>query len=165
MKKKISKELDLYFTNNFPYKSEKISNKIYTVVVGIGGNIGDTKRIFDKLFISLKSDSRFSIVQTSPLLKNPPFGFLEQNYFLNAIIVFKTNLSPLRVLDAMQRYENRYKRKRSFQDAPRTLDNDIIFIKKNNSNIKLNTKRLVVPHHGYKQRDSVMIPLKYITKF
>ena len=165
MKKKISKELDLYFTNNFPYKSEKISNKIYTVVVGIGGNIGDTKRIFDKLFISLKSDSRFSIVQTSPLLKNPPFGFLEQNYFLNAIIVFKTNLSPLIALDAMQRYENRYKRKRSFQDAPRTLDNDIIFIKKNNSNIKLNTKRLVVPHHGYKQRDSVMIPLKYITKF
>jgi len=165
MKKKISKELNLYFTNNFPYKSEKISNKKYTIAMGIGGNIGNTKQIFDKLLIALKSDSRFSIVQTSPLLKNPPFGFLKQNYFLNALIVFKTNLSPLRVLDAMQRYENRYKRKRSFQDAPRTLDNDIIFIKKNSFNIKLNTKRLVVPHHGYKQRDSVMIPLKYITKF
>ncbi|HIP12984.1 MAG TPA: 2-amino-4-hydroxy-6-hydroxymethyldihydropteridine diphosphokinase [Arcobacter sp.] len=165
MKKRISKELNLYFTNNFPYKSKKTSNKKYSVVIGIGGNIGNTKKIFNQLFLDLKSDSRFSIVQTSPLLKNPPFGFLEQNYFLNALIVFKTNLSPLRVLDAMQRYENRFKRKRSFQDAPRTLDNDIIFIKNNNTNIKLNTKRLIVPHHGYKQRDSVLIPLKYITKF
>jgi len=165
MKKKISKELNLYFNNNFPYKNKNKSNKKYSVIIGIGGNIGDTRLLFNKLFKDIKNDARFTIIQTSPLLLNPPFGYLEQNYFLNALIYFKTNLSPLETLNAMQRYENRYKRKRSFQDAPRTLDNDIIFIKQKYKNLKINSKRLIVPHHGWKVRVSVKIPLKYITKF
>ena len=165
MKKKISKELNLYFNNNFPYKNKNKSNKKYSVIIGIGGNIGDTRLLFNKLFKDIKNDARFTIIQTSPLLLNPPFGYLEQNYFLNALIYFKTNLSPLETLNAMQRYENRYKRKRSFQDAPRTLDNDIIFIKGKYQNLKIKSRRLIVPHHGWKARESIKIPLKYITKF
>jgi 2-amino-4-hydroxy-6-hydroxymethyldihydropteridine diphosphokinase len=157
MKKKINKNLTLYFNNLYPKYRKKQSSKSNLVTIGIGGNIGDTQKRFKKLFLMLDGDSRFTIIKTSPLLKNPPFGYLDQDDFFNAIIVLKTDLSPFASLKAFQRYENRFKRTRSFQDAPRTLDLDIIFFNK----IKINTKQLTIPHKGYNTRDSVLIPLQY----
>ncbi len=161
-KKNLSSTLTLYFNNNFPFKSKGLSNKKYMVTVGIGGNIGNTKQRFNKLFLALQKDSRFKIIQTTPLLKNPPFGYLEQSDFLNGLMVLKTNIAPMPLLKQMQRYENRFGRKRSFKDAPRTLDIDIIFIKKNNSKLEIRNSKLTVPHLDWKNRNSVTIPLSYL---
>ncbi|WP_421716054.1 2-amino-4-hydroxy-6-hydroxymethyldihydropteridine diphosphokinase [Arcobacter arenosus] len=158
MKKKLRDDLTLFKTSNFPKKFKSQSNKKYQVTIGIGGNIGDTKKIFDKLILSLKGDSRFDLLITSPLLLNPPFGYLEQNEFLNGIIILKTNLSPNEFLKNMNRLEKRFGRKRSFQDAPRTLDIDIIFF----DNKKINTKKLIIPHKDWANRESVLIPLKHL---
>lgn len=160
MKKKLTKDLTLFFIPNFPKRFKTFSNKKYSVTIGIGGNIGDTKKLFNKLLLSLRSDSRFDLLMTSPLLLNPPFGYLEQNEFLNGIITIKTNLSPNEFLKNMQRLENRFGRKRSFQDAPRTLDIDIIFFDKR----KINSKKLIVPHKDWANRKSVIIPLNLIKK-
>ena len=156
MKEKLSPTLALFYSSNFPKKFNSNSLKKYSVIIGIGGNIGNTKKIFDKLILCLKKDSRFTLLMTSPLLKNPPFGFLEQSDFLNGIIRLKTNLCPNSFLKAMQRYEIKFGRKRSFQDAPRTLDIDIIFFE----NKKINTKNLIIPHKNWANRESVIIPLK-----
>ena len=156
MKKKLTQNLTLFYTSNYPKKFNSTSNKKYSVTIGIGGNIGNTKKIFDKLILCLKKDSRFTLLMTSPLLKNPPFGFLEQSDFLNGIIALKTNLAPNEFLKNMQRLEKRFGRKRSFQDAPRTLDIDIIFF----NNKKINTKDLIVPHKDWANRESVIIPLE-----
>ncbi len=137
------------------------SSKKYKVTLGIGGNLGNVKQTFNKLLLSIQNDSRFDILSTSPLLLNPPFGFLEQNFFLNGIITLKTNLAPNEFLKNMQRLENRFGRKRSFQDAPRTLDIDIIFFDKR----KINTEQLIIPHKDWANRESVIIPLKYMNKF
>ena len=158
MKKKIDNSLSLYFSNTFPCESLKISKKPNIVTIGIGGNIGNVFKRFKKLFLAFKSDSRFSLIQTSPLLINPPFGYIDQDDFLNAIVVLKTDLSPIECLRAFQRYEKRFQRVRTFQDAPRTLDIDIIFY----NDFKIKTQKLTLPHHGYRDRDSVLIPLKYI---
>ena len=158
MKKKLSKKLTLFYTNNFPKKFNNNSSKKHTVTLGIGGNMGNTKQIFDKLILCLKNDSRFTLLMTSALLKNPPFGFLEQNDFLNGIIMIKSDLCPNKLLQAMQRYETKFGRKRSFQDAPRTLDIDIIFF----DNKKIDTKNLIIPHKNWANRESVIIPLKYM---
>lgn len=158
MKKKISDTLTLLFYNNFPRFMKEQSYKKYKVTLGIGGNIGNVKMTFDKLLLCLNNDNRFDILQTSPLLINPAFGFLDQKDFLNGIITLKTNLAPNEFLKNMQRLEIRYGRKRSFQDAPRTLDIDIIFF----ANKKVNTKKLIIPHKSWQNRESVTIPLKYI---
>jgi len=165
MIKIISDDLKLYFSNIFPYQNTKIKSffhnkKAHTITIGIGGNIGDVTKRFKKLFLMLQSDSRFILESSSPILKNPPFGYLDQDDFLNAVIVLKTNLSPIEALNVFQRYEYRFKRTRSFQDAPRTLDIDIIFY----NQIKMDTTRLTLPHKGYKYRPSVLIPLSYIPK-
>ena len=156
MKKKLTQKLTLFYTSNFPKRFNCNSAKKYAVTIGIGGNIGNTKKIFDKLILCLKKDARFTLLMTSPLLRNPPFGFLEQNDFLNGIIALKTNLCPKNFLKAMQRYENKFGRKRSFQDAPRTLDIDIIFF----DDKKINTENLIIPHKNWASRESVIIPLK-----
>ena len=158
MKKRINNNLTLYFNNLYPYKANINSAKKHLVTLGLGGNIGDVTKRFKKLFLALKNDSRFTIIKTSPLLQNPPFGYVDQDDFLNAIILLKTDLSPFECLRVFQKYENRFKRVRTFQDAPRTLDLDIIFFDK----IKLNTAKLILPHKGWKHRDSVLIPLNFI---
>ncbi len=157
MKKKLNPKLTLFYSSNFPKKFNLTSNKKHYVTIGIGGNIGNTKKIFDKLILCLKKDSRFTLLKTSPLLKNPPFGFLEQSDFLNGIIRLQTDLCAFEFLQAMQRYEKKFGRKRSFQDAPRTLDIDIIFFDKK----KINSKNLIIPHKNWANRESVIIPLKY----
>ena len=157
MKKKLSPNLTLFYTSNFPKIFNISSNKKYSVTIGVGGNIGDTKKIFDKLILCLKKDSRFTLLMTSPLLQNPPFGFLEQSDFLNGIIRLQTDLCAFEFLQAMQRYEKKFGRKRSFQDAPRTLDIDIIFF----DDKKIDTKNLIIPHKNWANRESVIIPLKY----
>lgn len=156
LKRKLNKNLTIFKTNNFPFRRTLPSSKKYLATIGIGGNIGNTKRIFDKLFLHLKGNKHFEIMQSSILLLNPPFGYLNQKDFLNGVIVLKTNLYINDFFKIMQRYEKRFKRVRSFKDAPRTLDIDIIFF----DNKKINTKKLIIPHKHWNKRDSVVIPLK-----
>jgi 2-amino-4-hydroxy-6-hydroxymethyldihydropteridine diphosphokinase len=158
MKKYISPTLVLFKSNFFPFSSLKKNNKPHTVTLGIGGNIGNVKIMFHKLFLALKGDKRFDIIRTSPILQNPPFGYLKQDDFFNAIIIIKTYLSPIQLLNETQRYEKRFKRIKSFQYAPRTLDIDILFYDK----IKFKHSRLIIPHKSWLYRKSVIIPLKYI---
>ncbi len=160
MKKKLSEDLTLFYTPNYPKTFNTTTNKKYIVTIGIGGNIGDTKKLFDKLILSLKNNTKFDLLMTSPLLLNPPFGFLEQKPFLNGIIRLSTNLSVNDFFKITQRLEKRFGRKRSFQDAPRTLDIDIIFF----DNKKVNTKKLIIPHKDWANRESVIIPLKLMNK-
>ena len=160
MKKILSDDLTLYFNDIFPKVYNQPTNKKNIVYIGIGGNIGNTNKIFKKLILLLKHNTAFTILQTSPILKNPPFGYLEQNDFLNAIVVLKTDLSPKECLRLFQRYEKRFKRVKTFQDAPRTLDIDILYF----NNLKIDTKLLTIPHKGVNKRQSVYIPMGYLKK-
>ena len=101
MRKQLSPSLTLYFNDQFPCNCTHKSSKKHIVILGIGGNIGNVKRRFNKLFFELKQDCRFEIIKTSPLLKNPPFGYLKQDDFLNGLIKLKTNLSAILLLNEM----------------------------------------------------------------
>jgi 2-amino-4-hydroxy-6-hydroxymethyldihydropteridine diphosphokinase len=133
---------------------EKSSHR-YHATVGVGGNVGDVKRRFEHLFNYLKRDKRVELLKTSLILKNPPFGFVDQDDFFNSIIVLKTSMQPMFFLDYLMRLEKKFARKRSFANAPRTLDLDIIFF----DNRIINKPKLQVPHSEWSKRESVLIPL------
>ena len=160
MKKRLNKKLTLFFNKYYPSIVKKKSLKKHTVVIGVGGNIGNTIERFRKLYIYLKKTNNFDLLQTSPILKNPPFGYLNQNDFYNAIIVVKTNLNAFQTLKQLLRIEKKFKRKRDFKDSPRTLDLDIIFFDK----IAISKKDLTIPHSEFYKRESVMIPLSYVMR-
>jgi len=158
IKRQLTKSLTTFTGKRFGYMSKIKSSHRYEVTIGIGGNIGDVKRRFERLFIFLQRDRRVNVLKTSLILQNPPFGFLEQDDFLNSIIVLKTTMQPLKFLDYLMRLEKKFGRQRSFSNAPRTLDLDIIFFE----NRVISTKKLTVPHASWSERESVTIPLSGI---
>ncbi|MFK5880845.1 MAG: 2-amino-4-hydroxy-6-hydroxymethyldihydropteridine diphosphokinase [Sulfurospirillum sp.] len=156
----LSEELTLIFESCFPVKNRKRANFKHMAIVGIGGNIGDVKKRFRAVYRYFLKDRRFWVLQTSPILKNPPFGYKEQNYFLNAVLVLQTSISAQELLKNLLHVEKLHKRKRSFKNAPRSLDLDIIFF----DNLNIKTKNLKVPHPGWHDRVSVTIPLGFIER-
>lgn len=132
-----------------------------TVVVGVGGNEGEVKRRFVKLYRTFLNDKRFSVVETSSIFKNPPFGYLEQPDFYNAVMVLKTSLGAKELLKILLHVEDIFGRKRIFKNGPRTLDLDIIFF--NNQTIK--QKDLIIPHPKWEERLSVKVPLSELKRF
>ena len=152
---KLSQELTLVKSLCFAYKTTQKSSHRFRAVVGIGGNVGDVKRRFTRLFYFFKKDIQVELLQTSSILKNPPFGFLEQDDFYNGLIILQTSMQPMQFLNYLHRVEKKFGRKRSFENAPRSLDLDIIFF----DNRVINSEKLKIPHAEWFKRESVTIPL------
>ncbi|MDF1883813.1 2-amino-4-hydroxy-6-hydroxymethyldihydropteridine diphosphokinase [Sulfurimonas sp. SAG-AH-194-C21] len=155
LKRSLSKTLSVYTSERFPWICKQGFKKRHQAVVGVGGNIGDVRRRFEHLFFDIQRDKRVTLRQTSLILKNPPFGFSEQEDFLNTIIVIETSMNAKVFLEYLMRLEKKFGRKRSFANAPRTLDLDIIFF----DNLVMDTDKLTLPHPAWMERESVLIPL------
>jgi 2-amino-4-hydroxy-6-hydroxymethyldihydropteridine diphosphokinase len=160
LRRRLSDKHIIYKSLRFGYKTTQKTNFRHEVIVGVGGNIGDVKRRFEHLFCFFKKSNNVEVLQTSSILKNPPFGYLDQDDFFNALVVLKTNMSPTQTLKYLQSVENKFGRKRSFANAPRSLDLDIIFF----DNIKIDKDKLTIPHPSWNKRESVLIPLMDLYK-
>ncbi len=155
IKRYLGKDLILYKDKIFPSHISKVSSLRYVSTVGIGGNIGDVRRRFIHLLCTLKRFVGINVMRSSAVLKNPPFGFANQSDFYNAVLEIQTSMPPHQFLNFLLRLEKRFGRKRSFANAPRTLDLDIIFFDAR----VINTKKLCIPHPHWSKRESVLIPL------
>ena len=155
VKRTINEKLSIYKGAHFPYRKKSKTKFRHVATIGIGGNLLDVKRRFEKLFFYFLEDIQVELLETSLILKNPPFGFVDQDDFFNSIMVLKTDMQAHDFLQYLMRVEKKFGRKRSFANAPRTLDLDIIFFDKQ----VINTKKLTVPHPHWDERESVIIPL------
>jgi 2-amino-4-hydroxy-6-hydroxymethyldihydropteridine diphosphokinase len=159
MHKVVTPALSLIKQNLFPGHWSGNARR-HIAVVGIGGNVGDVKRRFEHLVAFFHRDRLVSLYQSSPILKNPPFGFEDQDDFHNAVMVLGTDLTPRAFLRHLLHTEKKFGRKRSFKNAPRTLDLDLLFF----DDVVMNHKELTLPHPGWSHRDSVRIPLAYLSQ-
>jgi 2-amino-4-hydroxy-6-hydroxymethyldihydropteridine diphosphokinase len=160
VKKVISDDLLLYKINFFPKSIKNFSKKRYNVVLGIGGNVGKVEFTFKKLYTILRDDKRFDLVSTGPILRNPPFGYLDQEDFLNSVLLLKTNVGVNEFLKYILNLEKKLGRVRTFKNAPRVIDIDIIFF----DNFRVSKKNLNLPHPYWKERVSVTIPLSFLLR-
>jgi 2-amino-4-hydroxy-6-hydroxymethyldihydropteridine diphosphokinase len=161
--KALDENYKLITTAHYPYSASKISAKIrkrerHKALIGVGGNIGDTMRRFEHLYWFLRRSKQVTLLKSAPILRNPPFGVLDQPDFYNSLLLLRTALSPIKLLEYLLYIEKKFKRKRSIKDAPRTLDLDIIFY----DDIQMDSPRLKIPHPEWMKRDSVLIPMKYM---
>lgn len=139
----------------FPYLSKNLRIFKYFALLGLGSNMSDEKKRFKALFRILMDDRRLKILATSPLLINKAFGYEEQKDFTNAIMLIQTNFHARALLKILLYYEVKFKRKRTFKNAPRTLDIDLLYFSK-----KVKEDHWCrVPHIGVKERLSVILPL------
>lgn len=156
IKRKLDKKNTLLKSNHFPAVFKRKGG--HKVLLGIGGNIGDVVRRFEHLLYFLKRSPLLCVVETAPILKNPPFGYKEQADFYNSLLLIETRLTPRELLRYILGVEKVFGRKRLFKDAPRTLDIDILFYE----NVKMDTKNLTLPHPEWMKRSSVLIPLLHM---
>ncbi|MFA6188962.1 MAG: 2-amino-4-hydroxy-6-hydroxymethyldihydropteridine diphosphokinase [Sulfuricurvum sp.] len=140
----------------FPQSRSKPSGYRHRVVLGVGGNMGDTQRRLEHLWVYLRRSPQIYPTKSGVIVRNPPFGYTQQPDFDNTVIKIATSLTPRRLLRLLWKIEKHFGRKRSFANAPRTLDLDMIFF----DNRTINTAELTVPHLGWKERLSVLIPLR-----
>jgi 2-amino-4-hydroxy-6-hydroxymethyldihydropteridine diphosphokinase len=154
-KRKLNDTLTIVRSQKYPYKYHGEIKYRYLATIGIGGNIQDVYRRFNHLFFRLQKDIGVQVLQSGLILKNPPFGYTKQNDFYNSAMIIATSMQPKKLLSYLMRVEKSFGRKRSFQNAPRTLDLDILFF----DNRYINTPKLHVPHPHWHERPSVLIPL------
>ena len=157
LSKNIGDGLTLIKTPLFPAMHHHCKAKYkHDILVGIGGNVGDVVRRFERLYHFWVKSRYLCIVESSTILKNPPFGYANQDDFYNAVVHLRSNLDAESFLRYMLSIERLFGRKRSFKNAPRTLDIDIIFF----NMIKRDTHSLRLPHPKWQERQSVIVPLK-----
>lgn len=129
-----------------------------TAYVGLGSNLADPVRQVETALQELDSLPHTRVVKRSSLYRTAPVGYAAQPDFVNAVAQLETGLPAERLLDELQALEARHGRERSFPNAPRTLDLDLLLY----GRLVLNTERLTVPHPRMREREFVLAPLREI---
>jgi 2-amino-4-hydroxy-6-hydroxymethyldihydropteridine diphosphokinase len=123
--------------------------------VGIGSNLEEPARQVSQALLELDALPHSRVVARSSLYRSAPVGYAEQPEFVNAVAQLETGMPAERLLDELQALESRHGRQRSFTNAPRTLDLDLLLFEK----LQMTTGRLTVPHPRMHERAFVLKPL------
>ena len=131
-------------------------NEVY---LGLGSNLGNAAF---NIRSGLEMLGRHAVdMKTSSLHKTVPMGFGSQPHFLNLVCRIWTRLSPFELLHATKAIEAGLSRHRTFPNAPRTLDIDILLY----GTRSIQTRVLTLPHPEMHKRPFVMIPLAELAPF
>jgi 2-amino-4-hydroxy-6-hydroxymethyldihydropteridine diphosphokinase len=123
--------------------------------VGIGSNLDDPRTHVVKALDELDELPHTRLVKKSSLYKSEPIGYPAQPDFVNAVAKLETGLPAERLLAELQGIEARHERKRSFPNAPRTLDLDLLLY----GEAALSLPQLKIPHPRMHERAFVLRPL------
>ncbi len=123
--------------------------------VGLGGNIGEVRQTLHSALAALGDIPGTYLVRASSLWRTAPVGHSDQPDFINAVAAFDSTLAPHALLDALLALELRFGRKRSFANAPRTLDLDLLL----HGSALVSEPCLTLPHPRMHERAFVLAPL------
>jgi 2-amino-4-hydroxy-6-hydroxymethyldihydropteridine diphosphokinase len=123
--------------------------------VGIGSNLQDPAAQVKQALAELARIPRTRLLKSSSLYRSAPMGYADQPEFVNAVASLETSLEPKDFLLQLQDIEKRHGRKRSFKDAPRSLDLDLLLF----DEIIQAEAKLTLPHPRMHQRAFVLKPL------
>jgi 2-amino-4-hydroxy-6-hydroxymethyldihydropteridine diphosphokinase len=128
---------------------------VTTAYVGVGSNLNDPRAQVLQAFTELDGLPNTRVVGKSSLYRSAPMGHAAQPDFVNAVAQVETGLPAERLLAELQAVEARHGRERSFPNAPRSLDLDILLY----GNARIASPALTVPHPRMHERAFVLKPL------
>jgi 2-amino-4-hydroxy-6-hydroxymethyldihydropteridine diphosphokinase len=131
---------------------------VTTAYVALGSNLDDPARQVESALEELDRLPHTRVVKRSSLYRTAPVGYANQPDFINAVAQLETGLPAERLLEELQALEARHGRQRSFPNAPRTLDLDLLLY----GRLVLKTERLTLPHPRMREREFVLAPLREI---
>ncbi len=123
--------------------------------IGLGANLDDPRGQVRRAFDELARLPRSALVARSSLWRSAPVGYADQPEFVNAVACVESELTADELLDELQKVETAHGRARSFANAPRTLDLDLLAY----GDEVRDTPRLTLPHPRMHERAFVLKPL------
>jgi 2-amino-4-hydroxy-6-hydroxymethyldihydropteridine diphosphokinase len=126
-------------------------------VISLGSNQGDRLKYFVAAAREIEKSVGY-ILRVAPLYRSDAYGFEEQPYFYNSVLIVETNFPPEKLLISLKKIEDKIGRKKRKRWGPREIDLDIIFY----NSIVLDSDLLTIPHPDFQNRDFVLKPLSDI---
>ncbi|WP_294530598.1 2-amino-4-hydroxy-6-hydroxymethyldihydropteridine diphosphokinase [uncultured Fusobacterium sp.] len=136
----------------------EISRKWHKVYLSLGSNMGDKRENLLEAIKRVGELENTEVVKSSTILETEPFGYIEQDNFLNACLEVKTLLTPQEFLSSILKIELDMGRVREIKWGPRVIDIDILFY---DAEI-IQEDNLAVPHPWICEREFVLEPLSEI---
>jgi 2-amino-4-hydroxy-6-hydroxymethyldihydropteridine diphosphokinase len=125
-----------------------------TAYIGLGANLGDTHATLDSALAALAVLPDSALIATSSLYRTAPVDATGPDY-TNAVAAVSTRLAADALLAHLQRIEAAHGRERSYRNAPRRLDLDLLLY----GSEQIETPHLSVPHPRLHERAFVLRPL------
>lgn len=126
--------------------------------IALGSNLEDPLKQIQLANEEIKKLPDTNFLKCSSLYKSAPLGLLNQPDYINAVAEIDTALTPLELLNKLLKIELQHGRVRTYRNAPRKLDLDILLY----DNLQLNDDKLTLPHPRMTQRAFVLYPLMEI---
>ena len=124
-------------------------------VLSTGSNMEDSRAHL----ASVEEEFAAELVAASPVYRTAPWGGVDQDDFLNQILIVEVAESPHELLARCQRLEQEAHRVREVRWGPRTLDVDIVALYGDDGEeLTVDTPDLTVPHPRAHQRGFVLVP-------
>jgi 2-amino-4-hydroxy-6-hydroxymethyldihydropteridine diphosphokinase len=121
--------------------------------IGIGTNLGDRARNLHDALSLLGNVVR--VQRVSGIYETDPVGYADQPRFWNLVAQVATDLAPEKLLEQLIAVEQQMGRTRSFRNAPRIIDLDILLY----GDVVLDVPGLTLPHPRMSERAFVLKPL------
>ena len=123
--------------------------------VALGANLGDAQQTVQDAIKALGELPLTSLLTASRLYQTAPHQAVGPD-FVNAVAKLSTRLSAPDLMQCLGSLEQKAGRTRSFLNAPRTLDLDLLFY----GDAVVQSDRLTLPHPRWATRAFVLWPLK-----
>ena len=125
-------------------------------VLEFGTNLGDRENNIKSAIDAVRKLPETEVISISKFYETEPFGVPdEQENYINCCAKIKTNLEAQTLLGACLGIEAAMGRIRTFKNAARIIDIDLILY----GNLNIETKDLIVPHPRMLERLFVLVPL------
>jgi len=128
-----------------------------TNYIALGTNIGEREENL-RAALDYLPDVGVDIKRVSSIYETEPVGYLDQDWFLNAVLEGQTELDALDLLRAVRVIEARMGSHKTIPNGPRLIDLDVLLY----GNETLDTPELQVPHPRMLERKFVLVPLAEI---
>ena len=123
-------------------------------VFSLGSNMGNPfAHLRDAVRLISETPGLHDVV-VSPVYVTAPVGGVQQDDFLNLVVVATSDLPPSVLLERAHVIEDAHGRERTIPNGPRTLDVDLICV----GDETVTTDELTLPHPRAHERAFVLVP-------
>lgn len=129
------------------------------IFLSLGSNIEPREEFLKRAIFYLRE--KIKIKKISSLYETEPWGYKDQNNFLNIVIQGESEENPDNLIKFIKDVEKKVGRGESFKWGPREIDIDIILY----GDKIIEKENLIVPHKFFEERGFVVVPLFEINKY